>query len=504
MSAASSVTYEALTRGVRRRWRLRTLLVGVGRGLLAAAAAATLLAAADLALDLTAAARRALRWAPLVAMAVPLARAAIRAGREPTAQRLGLLVDARSGAGNLFSTLQSPNTAGPVAEAFRARAAGRLAGLSPAPLVPLAPGAAWVPALVGGALALLLAAVAGGWLGPRWIGLVDAPTPSVARGAPAAPRGGAPASMGSLRWVVHPPGYTGLPPRPGREGEPLAALPGSGVELHGEGDARPPTLRGLVVGGDTLAPAAASGGWSARWTVEPDQRGVQVEVLDDGRVVERRVVPLRVLRDRPPTVELLEPERDVMLATPTGVVPVRAVARDDFGVAELELRWVRSRGSGESFDFEEGTWAWDVQAEDDGARTGSRALRLAELDLAPGDVLHVRATATDRNGVTGPGRGVSATRQIRIAREDELSEVTTLIGFPIQREREPLLSQRMIILLTEELQAEAAGMSRAALLDAAEDIADEQRRLRTRMGEQIFSRATGADTIPTMLSCTIS
>jgi hypothetical protein len=182
----------------------------------------------------------------------------------------------------------------------------------------------------------------------------------------------------------------------------------------------------------------------------------------------------------------------VVLATPTGTLPIRARALDDYGVAELTLHWVHSRGSGESFDFMEGQWTWDDQLPIDGGREASLDLPLGELDLEPGDVLHVRAVALDANDVTGPGVGVSATRQIRISEADDFGDVTTLIGFPIEREREPLLSQRMIILLTEELRDTVASLTGERLLAEARSIADEQARLRARIGEQIFSRATGA------------
>ena len=494
MSAPRRSADEAVLHRVRRRWRLRTLAVGLGRATLAAAVVAALLLAADAALDLSRAARALLRWSPLLALGAPTIAAAVRAARAPTPERVALLVDEAGGAGNVFSTLLRPNAAGPVADAFRARAAARLAELSRRPMVPVAPRSAWAPAAAGVVvlLATLGPAAGGGWLAARWIELAEAPAGSAGAAAAAGTATDGRPRLGAVEWVVRPPAYTGLPARSGGADAPLAALPGSVVELRGPGRAGPGGLRAAVVGGDTLRVAADGGGWSVGWTVAPVHQGVTLEVRDGARVAERRVLPLRILRDRPPTVELAEPERDVVVARAAGVVRVHARARDDHGVDALTLHWIRSRGSGESFDFEEGTWTWDAEGDEDGARTGTRALRLDELGLAPGDVLHVRATATDLNDVTGPGRGASATRQIRVADEDDLAEVTTLVGFPIEREREPLLSQRMIILLTEELREGSPGMGRPELLEAAAEIADEQRRLRMRMGEQIFSRATGA------------
>jgi hypothetical protein len=523
---------DALLMDLRRRLLGRAVLRSLAIALLAAGAVAGLLVGTDLLVSLPAGSRRVLRWLPALLLALPVAAVA-RSRARGDADRLALLLDERGGLGNLASTLRAPNARGPVAELFRARALGALRSIDPGAVVPLDAGRLWGACLVAG-----LVVVAGVALLPnlddtlaaRWVRAEAGPvvTRAAAGAVPTTP--GAPPSLGSIAFTVRAPAYAGLPDVSGAEGDPLSALPGSIVEIRGTGTARPPVLRASIIGGGELTPRTDDDGWSVAWTVGPEDRGVVLSVLaggsdgltagasaptrgpealaadpdtlatdtptadtlGSGSLLDRRVLALRPLRDRAPTVSLDSPEEDIVLAAPTGRIPIEARARDDYGVADLVLHWVRSRGSGESFDFDEGTWAWDRSEATGDGRVGELSLALDELGLEPGDVLHVRATASDANDMTGPGRGVSATRQIRISAEDDLSDVTTIIGFPIEREREPLLSQRMIILLTEELIDSAATLTPDEVVERSRDIAEEQARLRGRVGEQIFSRATGA------------
>ncbi|HYW05721.1 MAG TPA: hypothetical protein VE913_02125, partial [Longimicrobium sp.] len=122
---------------------------------------------------------------------------------------------------------------------------------------------------------------------------------------------------------------------------------------------------------------------------------------------------------------------------------------------------------------------------------GTLELDLATLQLQPGDVIHVRAVARDRNNVTGPGESVSRTRVIRIARPEELDEVNTDVGFPTELPNNPLLSQRMLIIRTERLVARMRGIAAGPLRVESAEIGTEQGRLRERVGEQVFTRATG-------------
>ncbi len=434
--------------------------------------------------------RAPLLWLPAIGIFAALVHVT-RTHRSATRARVTRLVDERSGLGNLLSTYQSPNADGPVAEAFRRRAIPALRSVDPARVVRLEGGRPWGWAAASAVAALVSVLITAGAAGPG--ARADADAASARGGATSSDASTATAlpTLGTVTVRIAPPAYADLPTETS-EGVTISALPGSRVRISGTGSARGAQLAARVAGGATLTPVPGSDGWAVEWVLETAHRGVSIEALTDGGVVEQRVLPIRLVADRAPRVTLLEPDGDLVLAAAQGSILVRARALDDYGVGDLTLHWVHSRGSGESFDFSEGTWPWDNRRPVAGGSEAEYSIPLPDLDLAPGDVIHVRATATDRNDVTGPGVGVSATRQIRISRDEDLADITTLIGFPIEREREPLLSQRMIILLTEELRDTARTLTRLELLAEAESIADEQARLRGRVGEQIFSRATGA------------
>lgn len=479
-------TVDRLMTSVRARFIGRTLLRSGACAVAIGCVLGALLLWLDAIVGLSPTLRGTVRWIPLgvvLGALVPV----ISAWRAATPTRITRLIDERSGLGNILSTYRAPNAEGPVADAFRGRALTALRSVEPGTIVHMDAGRLWGWAAGAVLLALLSVVGTSGSIGTP---AAVAPDREGARTPGAAPEAALP-TLGGISVSVRPPGYTGLPTVEA-EATTLSALPGSVVRITGGGSASGNTLRARVAGGGDLSARSAAEGWVVEWTVDSEHRGVSIEAVTAEEVVEQRVLPLRLLDDRPPRVTLTAPEVDLVLASPTGSIPVRARALDDYAVNELTLHWVHTRGGGESFDFVEGAWAWDTERPVPGGREAEFTIPLDELDLLPGDVIHIRATAEDANDVTGPGLGVSVTRQIRISNEDDLSDVTTLIGFPIEREREPLLSQRMIILLTEELRDTAQNLDREARFAEAVEIADEQARLRARIGEQIFSRATGA------------
>ena len=479
---------------VRRRLLIRATTRVIAIALIACGVVVVLLLAADGALALPPAVRRTLRWLPVFAVLAPLPLW-VRVWTRAQPARLALLVDERAGYGNVLSTYRDMNARGPVAEAFRHRTAATLGSIDAAVVVPLGPDRLWAFAGGLGALALATVITAGGadTVMARWWSVAATGPGGSTAVATVGPEARRLPTLGGIDFTIQPPAYSGLPTTRARAGETLAALPGSVIEIRGSGTARAPGLSVTVAGREArLAPRPSDEGWLVTWTVGAEDRGIALAVMAGEEVLEQRVLPLRLLRDRPPVVTLASPVADMVLGTASGTILIEARVTDDYGVADVRLHWVLSRGSGESFDFDEGEWTWDGVDATDNGRTASLSLGLDTLGLGPGDLLHIRATATDGNTVTGPGLGVSGTRQIRISREDDLSDVTTMIGFPIEREREPLLSQRMIILLTEDLRDGRGAMTREAFLAGARDIAGEQSRLRGRIGEQIFSRATGA------------
>lgn len=455
----------------------------------------------DLLFPLSVDVRSVLRWTPLIAALSCMAAAVRRLIMAPDDRKLALLVEERyPHLESTLSTLIDLVGESTVALAFRQRSKQLLPDVRAADAVPL-PGRPLTITFVLAAVALALGltltggGAEGAW--QRWIQLRATETGVAIPSSFGPPAAGGPTDtrlidLSAVRVTIDPPAYTGSPPSSWEDGRILTALNGSRLSVTGMATDTS-GLRVRVIGGSQLAVGLDDGQWSAGWTLNSGERGLELEVVASGEIISRRIIPLAVLPDRPPVVDLVRPDQDLVLAAPRGTIEVHGRATDDFEVAEFHLSWIRSRGSGESFSFEEGRWEWGEIRTTEDMVEGRLSLDLAALDLLPGDILHVRALARDRNTVTGPGEGVSRARIIRIARQDEMGEVTTLTGFPIEAERDPILSQRMIILLTERLIETAPTLAPAELQERAEGVADEQGRLRLAVGEQALAPSIGAE-----------
>jgi hypothetical protein len=483
----------------RASWRRAGVARAFVTGVTALLGAWVVLVALDLAAPLPSPARGVLRLLPFLVAAGVAALLVRRFVPAPSPMRLALRAEEEIPAlEQLLTTALAPGPGGLVGELFRARAQARLSGMESVARVPLGIGRKLAGAGAAAAALVLLVMVGGPrevW--ERWIRLSDAEA-AVAEWTRSPGDPLPPGAFGSLlvegvEWTVIPPAYSGLPPDEVRDAATLSALPGSRIRVRA---ALPPAgvalVARVVVGGGSpdveLAEEASPDGWAAEWVVESGHRGLNLELVGEGEVAARRVIPLLVREDGAPEVRLLLPDEDLVVATPRGAVPLRATARDDLGLRRFALTWIHTSGSGESFSFRQGEWAWDAVSERDGGLVGEGVLELADMELQPGDVLHLRAVATDGNDVTGPGEGVSATRVIRVARPGEEAEVTTLIGFPLEGEKDPVLSQRMIILMTEELRDRGHPPASSPLMSESARIAGEQGRLRDVVGEEIYVR----------------
>jgi hypothetical protein len=468
-------------------------------GIAASLVVVAVLIAGDLVAPLSAQTRLYLRWIPPLVMAALLA-AGLRWLFTPLdSRRVALLAQEHSPAleNRLATAVDLREPGGLIGRAFVEETERALAGAVPAES--LRPRARAPLATSAGVLILwtcfaliapgLAAEAIGRWMEPR-----DA-YPQAWREQRARAVGRAselpPPPFGELRWTLTPPAYTGLPLSRGRGDDPVIAIPGSRLELRSHFSSRWSAVRATRIGAGSASLQRLGEEWSVSIGIGVAERGLAVEAIAADSVVSRALLPITVRPDAPPEVELTAPAQDLVLASPAGRVTLIASASDDFQVAGMELAWSRTRGSGETFEYVDGTWP--LSGVRPGKRvSGQRTLELAGLGLQAGDVLHVRAVARDRNTVTGPGESVSGTRTIRIARPDELEQVNTDIGFPMELPENPLLSQRMIMIRTERLRERAATLGAAEVRRQAAELAHEQARLRERVGEQVFTRATEA------------
>ncbi len=264
----------------------------------------------------------------------------------------------------------------------------------------------------------------------------------------------------------------------------------------------PPTVQGLM--GSILQIEGPSAGAGVR-AVLNDQAVSVTSMADRWRVTlsmpdtaaplwftaggERVLLVLEPRIDSVPLVELRTPVRDTVQRAVSGSVTLQAQLRDDFGLNDGWFEYIVSAGTGENFTFRSGVIGRRSLAP---ARTGglSAILQLEMLHLAPGNVLHLRAVARDRNTVTGPGTGFSETRTIRIPRADEGDSVQIDPAAPAQGDS-ALLSQRMLIMLTEALERRRPRLRRDTVVAESRAIARDQASLRRRVADILFLRLGG-------------
>ena len=228
------------------------------------------------------------------------------------------------------------------------------------------------------------------------------------------------------------------------------------------------------------------GAWSTHTVA--DTRPTSMTIARGGR---SRLLVIEGHPDSIPTVMLQQPARDSVFREATGRLPMLAVLRDDIGLARAQFELIVTSGEGERFTVRTvlvGRTSWPRGA----ARTGriSGTLDLEALKLQPGDVVHLRAVARDAHPGAAREVGSSETRAFRIARPSELDSVAVEPAPPPEVDKS-LLSQRMLLMLTEKLDKAQRRMVRADVVRESLRIARDQARLRLAVGDVVFQRLSG-------------
>ncbi|MEO8335269.1 MAG: hypothetical protein ABI664_09860 [bacterium] len=286
--------------------------------------------------------------------------------------------------------------------------------------------------------------------------------------------------------VVHvsvvPPGYSGRPSTSVDDPTSIETLVGSVITVSGDGEAR---LVTATADSTPRSVAQRGSGWSVT-LVMPTRPGIVRLHAASGR---DRLIVLAPIADAAPVVTLLIPTHDTIVRRATGMFPLHAQLRDDIGLRDASFEIVVSSGSGENFTFRTTTIARTSL----GGRTETTLdarVSLDSLKLQPGDILQLRAVARDGNTVNGPGIGSSETRALRVARADEYDSLS-IEALPPPEEQGSVLSQRMLINLTEALVKRQRSLARPLLISESQRIAADQKKLRKRVGDIVFQRMGG-------------
>lgn len=296
--------------------------------------------------------------------------------------------------------------------------------------------------------------------------------------------GGAVDPLASIRVSVQPPGYSGGAATSLDDPTSVDALVGSLLTVSGSGEA---ALVHATLDSVTVSPSGDDGRW--RVGVQMPARPALLRLRSSVQGGRERLLVLAPVADAPPAVTLLAPARDTTVRTAAGVMQLRAQLRDDIGLRDASFEVIISSGQEETFTFRSTVLAHTSLG---GRREGELTARLSldSLQLKPGDVVQMRAVARDGNDVTGPGVGSSETRALRVARPGEYDSVA-VDAAPASAEEGQVLSQRMLITLTEALEKRRRSIDHLTLLTESRRIAADQTRLRKRVGDVVFQRTGG-------------
>lgn len=330
-----------------------------------------------------------------------------------------------------------------------------------------------------------------------WISFVPRTTTVVSgvvgRSVGEAERGDVARPIGAWRVRIEPPAYTRLPARVLGDVESIQALSGSRLLVFGDGESLPTMVSRSLAdsaarGRDGALPtpviARSEHGWQLMSNVPPSPMEIRLM-----RGTFTRLLLVDGYADSIPRVVLRIPGRDSVLRSVTGTLVLDALLHDDIGLANGAFELIVSSGEGERFT----------------ARTvlvGSRRLSgeheallhasftLDSLKLGPGDLIHMRAVAHDANPAPKREAGSSETRSFRIARPDEYDSLSVEPAPPPEVDKS-LMSERMLLLLTEKLLARRAALTATMFGDESHNLAREQARLRLAVGDAVFQRLGG-------------
>lgn len=278
--------------------------------------------------------------------------------------------------------------------------------------------------------------------------------------------------------IVTPPVYSGRAVVTVDDPSSVSGLAGSTVTLRGRAGA---TALDVALDGAALPVNTSGGRWSASFRIP--SRPIAVRLRHEAR---ERLIIVEPGPDSVPIAALERPTADTVFVDPTGTLEMVATLHDDIGIASAGIEYIVSSGSGETFSFRSGTISPVTGRGRTRIQLATR-LVLDSLALAAGDIVHLRAFARDANTVTGPSVGFSETRAIRIARPDERDSIAVEAAPPPEADAS-LMSQRMLILLTEALQARRTRMARSEVVAESRRLAADQMKLRRSVGDIIFTR----------------
>lgn len=191
------------------------------------------------------------------------------------------------------------------------------------------------------------------------------------------------------------------------------------------------------------------------------------------------VYSIRIIKDNPPEVHITRPATDLLFAAnarPESLL-VDITVKDDYGVALIKLKHIKTTGEGDASRFVSGELnIVPTPADAEAEVRGAARLDLSSIGAEPGTSLVFHAEAIDRNNITGPGIGYSENIIVQVAGTEPVK--ISLDDIRPDEALKYLTSQRMILIKTERLDRQRAKLPAGDFLSRSQEISVEQRRLR--------------------------
>ncbi|MEP6765419.1 MAG: hypothetical protein ABJB66_13970 [Gemmatimonadaceae bacterium] len=300
-------------------------------------------------------------------------------------------------------------------------------------------------------------------------------------------------ALSNWKIRVVPPAYSGIAPSTFGDIGLVNALVGSAVEVSGDDDAAPDVLIKSIT--DTVKPKSLSVTTSVTnaanvWRTHVTMPNAPAEVrFTLGTAIRQLLLEPRV--DSLPVVRLQSPRADSVYRVATGSVTLDATAHDDFGLSSADFELIVTSGEGERFTAKTVMLAAQKLNGEKDTRLHA-TMSLDTMKLEAGDIVHMRAVARDRHPDAAREAGTSETRTFRIARPSEYDSVAVEPAPPPEVQKS-LMSQRMLLIMTEKLEVRRPRLSREVLVRESRSLAAEQSRLRKTVGDLVFQRLDGED-----------
>jgi hypothetical protein len=284
-----------------------------------------------------------------------------------------------------------------------------------------------------------------------------------------------------LRVVLSPPAYTRRSPVVQTDEGNIVALSGTRADVQIKTD-REMAEAFLSAGGASAIKMEREGGliYRASFIVSGDSNyRVSLTGLAESNWKWEGVYSIRVVKDNPPEIHITRPASDLLFTTMNRPesLPIEIIAKDDYDVALIKLKYIKTTGEGDASRFESGEVNVKRAAvNSEGQTRGAINLDLASLGVTPGTSIVFHAEASDRNNVTGPGVGYSESLIVQVAGPEPVK--ISLDNIMPDEALKYLTSERMILIKTEKLHRQRGKLSNEVFASAAQEIAFEQRRFR--------------------------